>query len=103
MDELSEKIYDAVLAFVEDVDNGKLSMAEAEDCAIGYISTELSEYVEQPQETPPYETVVILRKYLVDEIERIDEVLEDEDSELYRGMRTGLGKALNLLDMRNVT
>ena len=51
MDELSEKIYDAVLAFVEDVDNGKLSMAEAEDYAIGYISTEISEYVEQRQES----------------------------------------------------
>ena len=59
MDELAEKIYDAVLAFVEDVDSGKLSMKQAEGYAIGYISTEISEYLEQRQEPRPHETIVI--------------------------------------------
>jgi hypothetical protein len=49
------------------------------------------------------DAVVMLRKSLVDEIERFNEILEDEDSTLYRGMRSGLQKALDLLDMRTAT
>lgn len=56
------------------------------------------EYVEWLEQH--LKTVAILRKSLVDEIERFDEVLEDEDSTLYRGMRDGLQKSLDLLDMR---
>jgi len=55
-----------------------------------------------------HETIVMLRKSLKDEIERVADIVDDTKSEdrdniYYRGIEVGLNKALSLLEMHKAT